>query len=600
MSKKRKYNDSYVSYGFTFITERDGTQKPQCFLCGKVLANGSMKPAKLSEHLTSVHPGNTSDTLDIFRAKKARFEKAGTLSKLGFTPTQKPCLEASYKVAYRIARQKKPHTIAESLVKPCTLDIVELVCGADQRKKVEAVPLSNDVIRSRISDMSANILKQIIEELNSSAFPFSMQLDESTDVSQCSQLLVFVRYVHNETNCFKEEFLFCHSLLETTKAADVFNVIKFFFENHHVDWKTKLGSLCTDGAPAMLGNTSGFATLVKKEIPNVMVTHCFLHRHALASRTLPGFLKDVMSTCIKIINFIRSRALNHRLFKILCQEMGAEHDILLYYTEVRWLSRGQVLKRLFELRLEALIFLKEKENALYTFLENENFLQGLAYLADIFGHLNDINQSLQGPAVTIVDASERLKGFLGKLPLWKRRVDAECTANFPTLEDILSNNKDKNTRQLSKQVKEEISLHLETLQISFEGYFCAESLNQETWVRSPFMVDLNEISDGDLIKDDLIDLRTKQVLRAEFTKKDVSEFWCGIGQAYPLLVERAMSVLLPFATTYLCESGFSALVSIKTKNRSRLDVKDDMRLALSKTVPDFKKLIEEKQQQPSH
>lgn len=104
MSKKRKYDDLYVTYGFTFITERDGTQKPQCFLCGKVLANSSMKPAKLSDHLTSVHPGNASDSVDVFRIKKARFEKSGTLPKIVFSPTQKPCLEASYRVAYRIAQ----------------------------------------------------------------------------------------------------------------------------------------------------------------------------------------------------------------------------------------------------------------------------------------------------------------------------------------------------------------------------------------------------------------------------------------------------------------------------------------------------------------
>lgn len=67
MSKKRKYDESYVNFGFTFVTERDGTQKPQCFLCGKVLANGSMKPAKLSEHLKTVHPGNVSDSIDDFR-----------------------------------------------------------------------------------------------------------------------------------------------------------------------------------------------------------------------------------------------------------------------------------------------------------------------------------------------------------------------------------------------------------------------------------------------------------------------------------------------------------------------------------------------------
>lgn len=600
MSKKRKYNDSYVKFGFTFITERDGTQKPQCFLCSKVLANGSMKPAKLTEHFKTVHPGNISDSIDDFCTKRARFEKTGTLPKLGFIPTQKPCLEASYKVAYRIAQQKKPHTIAETLVKPCALDIVELVCGKDQRKKIEAVPLSNDVIRSRIVEMSSNVLKQVIEELNSSLFPFSMQLDESTDVSQCSQLLVFVRYVHHDTRSIKEEFLFCDSLLETTKASDVFEIIKRFFIEHNVDWKTKLGSICTDGAPAMLGKSSGFAALVKKEIPHVIITHCFLHRHALASRTLPTFLKEVMSTCVKIINFIRARALNHRLFKRLCQEMGSQHEVLLYYTEVRWLSRGQVLKRLFELRVEVLLFLQDKGNSLYEYLESEDFVQGLAYLADIFGHLNEINLSLQGPAVTILDASERLKGFVGKLPLWKRRVEAGNFANFPMLEESLTQEDGNTIKIISKILQKEVSKHLETLQMSFEGYFTSAQLDKETWVRSPFLIDIDNISDEDLIKDDLIDMRAKEVLKSEFHGKSLGEFWCSLSQAYPILVKRAMSILIPFATTYLCEAGFSVLVSIKTKNRNRLNVADDMRLAISYTSPQFNVLVEAKQQHPSH
>lgn len=119
-------------------------------------------------------------------------------------------------------------------------------------------------------------------------------------------------------------------------------------------------------------------------------------------------------------------------------------------------------------------------------------------------------------------------------------------------------------------------------------------------MRSPFLIDIDSISDEDLIKDDLIDMRSKEVLKAEFHAKDLGDFWGSLGQAYPLLVKRAMSVLIPFATTYLCEAGFSTLVSIKTKSRNRLNVADDMRLALSKSVPQFNVLVEAKQQHPSH
>ncbi|KAI6653997.1 Protein ZBED8-like [Oopsacas minuta] len=226
------------------ITERNGTQKPQCVLCGIVLANGSLKPAKLKEHLTAVHPDYATYDVDSLRTKKARFEKTGTLPKLEFCPTQKPCLEASYKVAYRIAKQRKPHTICDTLIKPCALDMVELVYGLEQRKKIEAVPLSNHVIHSRIVDISSNILKQIIKELADTPFPFSMQLGETTDITQCSQLLVFVRYAQAEA--IKEEFPFCEPLMQTTKATDIFEKVQSFFAMQNFDWKKKLGSLCID------------------------------------------------------------------------------------------------------------------------------------------------------------------------------------------------------------------------------------------------------------------------------------------------------------------------------------------------------------------
>nr|CAI5850614.1 unnamed protein product [Callosobruchus analis] len=55
-------------------------------------------------------------------------------------------------------------------------------------------------------------------------------------------------------------------------------------------------------------------------------------------------------------------------------------------------------------------------------------------------------------------------------------------------------------------------------------------------------------------------MRSKQVLKAEFQAKGLGDFWCSLSQAYPLLVKQAMSLLIPFATTYLCEDGFSVLV----------------------------------------
>ena len=55
--------------------------------------------------------------------------------------------------------------------------------------------------------MSEDILQQVIADVKASPIKVSLQLDESTDVSLCSQLLVFVQYVKEKK--VVEEFLFC-------------------------------------------------------------------------------------------------------------------------------------------------------------------------------------------------------------------------------------------------------------------------------------------------------------------------------------------------------------------------------------------------------
>ena len=84
---------------------------------------------------------------------------------------------------------------------------------------------------------------------------FAIQLDESTDVSQYSQLLEFARYVH-EGN-FKEKFLFCKSLKLNTKAEDVLKTVDDFLKENGLDWGNLVG-VTTDGASTMLDSRSGF------------------------------------------------------------------------------------------------------------------------------------------------------------------------------------------------------------------------------------------------------------------------------------------------------------------------------------------------------
>lgn len=125
---------------------------------------------------------------------------------------------------------------------------------------------------------------------------------------------------------------------------------------------------------------------------------------------------------------------------------------------------------------------------------------------------------------------------------------------------------------------------------------------ESVWIQNPFSFDILRLRDSDSAIDDFIDFQEDPRKKADFERAgmDVKQFWCEQIAPYPNLAMRALKVLVPFTTTYLCETGFSALLNLKSKWRNRLDVSDDMRVALSVTVPRYHVLIAQKQQQISH
>lgn len=80
----------------------------------------------------------------------------------------------------------------------------------------------------------------------------------------------------------------------------------------------------------------------------------------------------------------------------------------------------------------------------------------------------------------------------------------------------------------------------------------------------------------------------------------IDKFWIKTKNEYPSLYKKAMKMLVPFATTYLCETGFSSITVIKNKFRNRLSVISPLRFSLTNLKPTIEKLIEEEQQQSSH
>uniref|UniRef100_A0A3B4V8C9 HAT C-terminal dimerisation domain-containing protein n=1 Tax=Seriola dumerili TaxID=41447 RepID=A0A3B4V8C9_SERDU len=392
-----------------------------------------------------------------------------------------------------------------------------------------------------------------------------------------------------------EDLLFCSSMEGTCTGRDIFNKLDCNIQKEGLKWESCV-SVCTDGAGAMQGARKGLRACVLEVAPHVKFLHCVIHREALAGRCLEPELRDVLQTSVKMVNFIKSRPLQSRLFATLCHEMGSDHEALLFHTEVRWLSHGKVLTRLFELREEVRIFLSDCGSPLADYLTDQKWVASLAYLASIFDKLNSLNLSLQGPNTNVLILSDKITAFKRKLERWAVRVEGGSVDMFPELDDFMDSY--DITIQAMKGI---IASHLRSLLENFNKYFPSDDTPEKyDWIRQPFVTSTAHHLPSEL-QDALLELSSDRTLQTAFTAYTLEEFWLSVATEYAALSKAAMDVLFPFASTYLCEKTFSALTYMKNKYRSRLlRVDSDLRVAVSKIKPRMQLLCSKKQAQPSH
>ena len=158
--KKRKYQDNYLDFGFTYLID-DDFQISQCVVCMKTFSNSTMKPASLKQHLANAHLSMMSKNRSFFESKLPSLKRQ-KLDQTGmFWRTNKAAVHASYAIALHVAKTKKPHNIGETLLKPCILESAKLVLGEKASQTMKQISLSNETIKSGIHEMSDNIKSKV-------------------------------------------------------------------------------------------------------------------------------------------------------------------------------------------------------------------------------------------------------------------------------------------------------------------------------------------------------------------------------------------------------------------------------------------------------
>lgn len=424
---------------------------------------------------------------------------------------------------------------------------------------IEKLPLSRNSITRRSLYLGAIVESAIREKLKNCEF-FSFCIDESTDINNLCQLVICIRCVDSDYNVF-ESIYSVETFYGNVTGKLLFDVVNEKLLS--VVDSNKLAGVCTDGASTMTGKRKGFVGQMNKNEIEVYTFHCIIHQAALASKFISKH--PVMKATERIINRIRGghNSLTHRKFVTFLKNSNAPHHDLLMFTEVRWLSRGNSINRLFELRNEVFEFL-EAENIEITekeYLKDYQLILDMAFLTDICNILNELNLKLQGKDNNISDMFKILSDFRTQLFLLAAQIDSEDFSDFPKTSVIYDNEK------IFK--KFELLEILETLFNNFNDRFKDfENIQHLLDIfQNPFKCDILKYEFP--IQTELIILRSELDFPDNFSN---IEFWKNLdGTIYPEIKKISLKCLSLFPSTYLCEQIFSDLNYICSKKRNKLN-----------------------------
>jgi len=597
------HNEWEMQYFFTMVNSNC-----LCLICKASLA--IPKKGNIERHYLSLHkkynedfpPDSELRKSKLLTLKKGLNEQQKALTKLVSKPISVTI--ASLKITHILAKAKKSFVdgeiIKESFLAAAETLFSDFPCKKDILTNIQDLQLSRSTVTRRVEVLSENVNTKLISDIQRCHY-FSLQLDESNDFTKTAQLMVFIRIVF-ENFSVKEELLKIIPLVGRTTGKDIFLAFDEFMEKSDLPI-SKLVAITTDGAPAMVGSKSGFISFCKKseKYPTFLTYHCIIHQLVLCSKRLNT--KNVMDITFKIVNSIRGKALQRRLFKLQIENEDKE---LLLFNNVRWLSTSQFLSRFLLLIDEIRNFLHDIGD-IYPQLQDPIWLMDLSFLADFCTKLSNLNLELQGKNKSLIYMLSSIRGFQQYLGILSNNLAAREFRHFPHLLKFFNENPELMEQDLEKY-------EMEIDKVSNEMTFRFKDLHEMeliiTFINNPFQENLNVTEISSKISNlltvnqaevdlEIINLQNDLALKA----LNGEIVWKFTSKNFPLLTMVSKKIFSCFGSTYLSESAFSAMNLIKSNWRNQITnehLDNSLRLGLSSYEPDYEAIAKSKQCQVSH
>ena len=199
--------------------------------------------------------------------------------------------------------------------------------------------------------------------------------------------------------------------------------------------------------------------------------------------------------------------------------------------------------------------------------------------------------SMQSGNENLLSSTDRIKSFQKKLEIWKRKASSGCLEMFPLVR-----------KGYSDDLIPLIVGHLTTLEGNLNYYFPSINTEQYDWIRNPFIdISTEDVGLSLTEEEELAAISTDRGLKIKHKEVPIDQFWISVKEEYPSIANKALTVLLQFSTSYLCEQGFSVLTNIKCKSRSNIkSIDEELRVCLSHIRPNIHKIANSHQAQVSH
>ena len=205
--------------------------------------------------------------------------------------------------------------------------------------------------------------------------------------------------------------------------------------------------------------------------------------------------------------------------------------------------------------------------------------------------------------MSVADMYEAVGSFRTKLRLIERDLPAR-KLHFPRLRVHYATNKIPDA-----EIPPVMSDFLTSLSANFKERFdsCKLSTDILLFLRDPFLVSadgpwtseakkLAPNIDEAALQMEVLDMNASSVLKAQRKDVNVSDFWINVvpQDQFKNMRATAMILLTMFPSTYICESSFSTMNSIKNQDRNRLTdehLDQCLRIATTEYTPDFRTIV---------